>query len=201
MNTYSDITDETMVVGIDIAKHIHWAQITDGNGKPITKPLKLCNSYDAFNEFIEKLTELTTLHRFKNIIVGFEPSGHYWKDLAWFLVSVGIRIVGVNPYHVKQLKELEDNSQTKNDKKDALVIAHLIRDGRSFEIYLPKNEYAELRVLKRHREQLSERKKVIINTIHCILDEFFLNMRLSAMVLVVKLQKLFCVRRHFHPMF
>jgi len=31
----------------------------------------------------------------------------------------------VNPMHVKRSKELDDNLPTKNDKKDALVIARL----------------------------------------------------------------------------
>ena len=36
----------------------------------------------------------------------------------------------VNPLHVKRSKELDDNLQTKNDKKDAVVIARLMKDGR-----------------------------------------------------------------------
>lgn len=32
--------------------------------------------------------------------------------------------------HVKKSKELDDNSPTKNDTKDAKVIAQLIKDGR-----------------------------------------------------------------------
>jgi hypothetical protein len=32
--------------------------------------------------------------------------------------------------HVKRSKELDDNLPTKNDKKDALVIARLLKDGR-----------------------------------------------------------------------
>ncbi len=37
----------------------------------------------------------------------------------------------VNPFAVKQTKELTDNTPTKSDAKDALVIAKLARDGTS----------------------------------------------------------------------
>ena len=39
-------------------------------------------------------------------------------------------MVVVNPAHVKQTKELDDNSPTKNDFKDARVISRLIEGGR-----------------------------------------------------------------------
>ena len=162
-----------MIVGIDIAKEVHWAQFTDSRGSPISKPVKVSANVESFQQFLSRVLEIKTKNGFQDIIVGFEPSGHYWKTLASFLTAESISIVGVNPYHVKSLKELEDNSQTKNDKKDALVIAHLIRDGRFFDIYLPEDAYAELRVLKSHRNQLGNRRKSVMNSIQVILDEYF----------------------------
>jgi transposase len=53
----------------------------------------------------------------------------------------------VNPHHVNKSKELEDNSQTKSDYKDARVIADLILNGKYSEANLPSKEYAELRIL------------------------------------------------------
>ena len=35
-------------------------------------------------------------------------------------------MVMINPYHIKQSKELDDNIQTKNDSKDQKVIAKLV---------------------------------------------------------------------------
>lgn len=166
--------DNVLIVGIDIAKKIHWAQITDSNGNTLCKPIKITNNIDGFLNLITQIQVLVAEFNCDLAYVGFEPSGHYWRALAWYLSSIDkIRVVGVNPYHVKQLKELEDNSQTKNDKKDALVIAHLIRDGRCFEIYLPEGYYADLRVLHAYREQLSIHRKRIHNNIVVIMDEYF----------------------------
>ena len=50
-------------------------------------------------------------------------------------LNSGIKFVVVNPMHVKKSKELDDNSPTKNDVKDAKVIAQLVKDGRYAELY------------------------------------------------------------------
>lgn len=43
-----------------------------------------------------------------------KPIGHYWKAFAnWLEKQEGIKAVLVNPYVIKQAKELNDNSQIK----------------------------------------------------------------------------------------
>ena len=101
-------------------------------------------------------------------------AGHYWKAFAnWLEKQEGITAVLVNPYATKQAKELDDNSQTKSDKKYALTIARLVKDGRYFELYLPHGVYAELRGLSTTRSGLNKRKSALKNTITAVMDEFF----------------------------
>ena len=38
----------------------------------------------------------------KQIVLGLEPTGHYWFAIAAWMVSNGISVVQVNPYAVKQ---------------------------------------------------------------------------------------------------
>lgn len=45
-----------------------------------------------------------------------------------YLAENDIKLVMVNPYHEKQSKEMDDNSQTKNDRKDPKVIAKLVTE-------------------------------------------------------------------------
>jgi transposase len=95
------------------------------------------------------------------------------KPLANYLVGQPIKVVVINPYHTKRAKELDDNSPTKNDKKDALTIARLLRDGRFSQLYLPQDVYGELRVLANTRVSLMKRQNAIKNTIRAVLDEYF----------------------------
>ena len=169
------ITPRSIIVGIDVAKEIHWARITDYRGIDLIKPFKVHNSIDGFESLVSRVEKLCKKHDCEQIIVGMEPSGHYWRALGWYLKLHESKpmLVGVNPYHTKQAKELDDNSQTKSDPKDAQVIAHLIRDGRYYDTYLPEAEYAELRHLNSERQRLMKQINRANNALIALLDEYF----------------------------
>lgn len=168
------ITFKTLIVGVDIAKHNQWARFVDCRGIEHNKALKFENNRNGFNTILTRIYEICKNEDFNKIIVGMEPTGHYWKAFANFLLKQAkITVVLVNPYHTKKAKELDDNSQTKSDKKDALTIARLVKDGRYFETYLPHDVYAELRGLTTSRHSMNKRKKSIVNTITAVLDEYF----------------------------
>jgi len=169
------VTPTTIIVGVDVAKETHWARITDYRGVDLMKPVKVNNSIDGFENLLAKVAKMKTDKGCDNVMIGMEPSGAYWKALGWylFLHRSNPMLVGVNPYHTKQAKELDDNSQTKSDKKDAQTIAHLVRDGRYFDIYLPEGAYAELRVLCVERGRLLKQISRGNNTIVAVMDEFF----------------------------
>ena len=107
------------------------------------------------------------------VIVGMEPTGHYWFNLAHILKEKGIKFVAVNPLHVKKSKELDDNSPTKNDVKDARVIAQLVKDGRYAEPTIPQGVYAELRVAKKLRDLLTVDQQIVQGQIHNWIDRYF----------------------------
>ena len=169
------ITTTTLIVGIDVAKEEHWCRITDCRGIDLIKPFKINNNINGFECLIKNVVKCKEENHLEKVIVGMEPSGHYWKALGWFLkLNENINeLVGVNPYHVKQSKELDDNSPTKSDKKDALTIARLIRDGRFFYMYLPEDIYAELRVLTNTRSQYVKKEKSAKCALIAVLDEYF----------------------------
>ena len=169
------VTDTTIIVGIDIAKEIHWARITDYRGVDLVKPFKIHNSMDGFENLLSKVDKIQEKHKCDQVMIGMEPSGHYWRALGWHLKLHDSKpvLVGVNPYHVKQTKELTDNSQTKSDPKDALVIAHLIKNGNYFDTYLPENEYAELRQLNSERQRIMKQITRSNNQLIALIDEYF----------------------------
>lgn len=151
------ITDSTLVVGADIAKKIHVARAVDFRGIELGKDCVFHNDQEGLTKLATWMKELGQVHGKTDIVFGIEPTGHYWFPLAAFLKDQGITIVVVNPHHVNKTKELEDNSPTKSDYKDAKVIADLIRNGKYSEPNLPAKEFAELRILMNLRE------KVVVN--------------------------------------
>jgi transposase len=71
------------------------------------------------NQKINQVTEQT-------LVIGIDIAKR--THFAYFLDDVGIPLVMTNPMHVKRSKELDDNLPTKNDCKDAFVIARLLKD-------------------------------------------------------------------------
>ncbi|WP_344341036.1 IS110 family transposase, partial [Streptomyces rhizosphaericus] len=125
----NQITDNTLILGIDIAKHTHYGVITDDRGRELGKAFPFKQSLEGFNKLLKTIHYYMEKYQKTDILVSFEPTGHYWKNLAAYLMEHCIPFVTVNPMHVNRAKEFDDNSQTKNDQKDARVIAKLVVTG------------------------------------------------------------------------
>ena len=150
----AQVTESTLIVGVDIGSTTHFARAFNWRGIELGKVFKFSNTREGFVSFKEWIELLQGRNEKKAVIVGAEPTGHYWFSLGAYLEAENIPLVMVNPYHVKQSKELDDNSQTKNDRKDPKVIAKLVVDGRYSKPYVPKGVYADLRVATASRKRI-----------------------------------------------
>lgn len=166
------ITEQTLVIGVDIAKHTHVARAFNSRRLELGKRCLFTNDEPGLTHLLEWAQSLQT-ETMTEIVLGVEPTGHYWFPLFHFLQSRGVTVVLVNPYHVKRTKELDDNSPTKNDVKDAKVIAKLVLEGRYSVPQLSKGVYADLRVLMNHYGQLTTDLVRVKNRVQNVLDRMF----------------------------
>src|SRR5581483_4027706 len=97
--------ESTLIVGADIAKHNHVARAQDFRGIELGKPLTFCNSAEGLRSLVSWIESLMQTHDKLEVLFGFEPTGHYWMPLAQFLRKRKIKVVLVNPLHVKRSKE------------------------------------------------------------------------------------------------
>ena len=142
------ITENTLIVGIDVGSETHYARAFDWrNFEYSKKPLEFSNDETGFNEFLSWVEELKAKYGKTAVIPGMEPTGHYWINLGVYLQEHGMKPVHVNPHHVKKSKELDDNNPSKSDRKDPKVIAALVNEGRFSYPHMPEGVYAELRSL------------------------------------------------------
>lgn len=163
----------TILIGIDAAKRSHWVQAIHFNGVSIGKAFNIKNTREGFESLVAKIERIKQETGCHQVLAGVESTGHYWKTLAWFLMQNGITVVLVNPHHVKKSKELDDNTPSKSDPKDAKIIARLVKDGRFMAVYLPQGVYGELRTLSNLRAQLTAKLHSTKNIVTAILDECF----------------------------
>lgn len=150
----NQVKESTLVVGIDIGSTTHYARVFDWRGIELGKVFNFSNSREGFENFKDWMRWLQDKYKKSDVIVGIEPTGHYWFGLGAYLEDESILLVMVNPYAVKQTKELDDNSQSKNDRKDPKVIAKLVIEGRYSIPYIPDGVYADLRIMVANRKRL-----------------------------------------------
>lgn len=154
-NKIKQVEETSLVIGIDIGSTTHYARAFDWRKMELAKVFKFSNTLEGFEALSRWIGNIQTLRQKEKIIVGIEPTGHYWFALGQYLQGKGIKLVMVNPYAVKQSKELDDNNQTKNDAKDPSVIAKLVIDGRYSIPYVPTGAYADLRIMFSNRTRIS----------------------------------------------
>ena len=167
------ITEQTLVVGVDIAKKVHYARAFDYRGIELGKVFKFENTREGLKSFRDWMVALEKKEHKSSSVVGMEPTGHYWLNLGHFLKDQEIRLVLVNPFHVKRSKELDDNTPSKSDSKDPKTIAKLMIDGRYSEPYIPEGVYSELRTVMNLRDSISKSLIRIKNQVIRWLDQYF----------------------------
>lgn len=169
----SQITPSTLIIGIDIAKDKHVARAQDDRGIEFGKRLFFENRIHGFETLLDWVEKHQKENGKTHVIFGVEPTGHYWFNLAYYFTAKGFDFVLVNPMHVKKSKELDDNSPTKNDTKDARVMAQLIKDGRYSVPNLLEGIYAELREGVKLRDQLVEHLMITEGRIQNVIQRYF----------------------------
>lgn len=161
------IKEDMLIVGCDIGSETHYFRAVDSKGIELgKKAVSFPNNEEGFRGFKNWAVELAARNGKTQIVLGLEPTGHYWFTIARWMVKNGITVVQVNPYAVKCTKEVADNSQLKDDRKDPKVIAELVKNGNYGMPYLPEGIHAELRGLSVYRDQLMEDRTRAVNRLH-----------------------------------
>lgn len=160
------VTDTTMVVGVDIGSQIHYARAFDNRGRELTKRVfSFRNDIEGFNSFNLWAETLMNENNKTAVLIGCEPTGHYWFAFAKYVNDHQKTLVMVNPFSVKKIKELDDNSPGKTDAKDPKTIAKLVVDGRYSIPYMPEGIYAEIRDLVYSRDRIMKQHNISANRI------------------------------------
>lgn len=118
-----------LVVGLDLAStaHVAWVRMRtnaaiDSFGAP--------HSLAGVRALREHLDELRAAHGCDRIVVGMEPTAHYWKNVVAALEAppalVCLLVNSVSVFHDRAAKHLR---RAKGDRRDAEIIAGLVARG------------------------------------------------------------------------
>lgn len=165
--------ENTLVIGIDVAKNLHVAAADTAGVARTPKPLPFKNTRSGFESLETWMQQLQARSGATRLVVALEPTGHYGKPLVEWLTSKGHEVRLASPLHTKRAKELLDGSPRKTDAKDAAVIADLARDGKTRPWVVLSEPFQALRYLVTLRHRLVEQRAAGFNQLHRVMDLLF----------------------------
>lgn len=147
-------------VGIDVAKSFHVITIIDSDERKVTaKPIRINNSAEGFNKFIEKLHAISTNRG--DFLLGLEATGIYGENLWEFLNASGYDVKLLNPFQTTRYREQHTMKKVKNDNIDSWIIALFLKDGKYSSGFVTDDEYQSLRTLYRNRATIQSDMKEV----------------------------------------
>ena len=160
---------DRLLVGIDIAKAQHVAQIRLAHIGILDAKVTIPNTRAGFEAFWARLVAHQAATGAPEIVCAVEPTGTYHQALATFLEGQGATVVFVNN-HVAQLnRRTLDGTWGKSDPKDAHNLCDLLEQGKVLFYSLPDEPLADLRrlvrLLRRARAELSACKARFTTTL------------------------------------
>jgi transposase len=160
---------DRLLVGIDIAKAQHVAQVRLAHTRILDKHLGVPNTQAGFEAFWAHLERRQGETGCTEIVCAVEPTGTYHQALATFLEAHGVDVVLVCNHVAALNRRTLDRTWGKSDPKDAHNLCDLLERGLVLFYSLPDDRVATLRrlvrLLRRARVELGACKARFRNTL------------------------------------
>jgi len=156
------IKEGTLIVAIDIGMVSNHGCCVAADGRS-TKTFKFDNTREGLDRLWNMVLASKTRFQCNEVIVGYESTGPYGEPLIHYLKKKPATIVQVNPLHTKRMREINDNSPLKTDRKDPRVIADVIRIGHALSVLVPEGDAAYLRRINNARERHVRERTALLN--------------------------------------
>lgn len=156
------IKEGTLIVAVDIGMVSNHGCCTTADGRS-TKTFSFDNTRDGLDILWNMILASKNRFQCNEVIIGYESTGPYGEPLIHYLKQKPVTIVQVNPLHTKRMREINDNSPLKTDRKDPRVIADVIRIGHALSVVVPEGDAAYLRRINNARERHIKERTALLN--------------------------------------
>jgi transposase len=164
---------DTLIIGVDIGNTWNVMGFMNKEGKVLGSNAKLYNNREGFEEFARMTEGLKAKYGMNSVLIGMEPTGHYWRKLAYFAKDKGYKVRFVRTTALKHHREIDESSSAKSDIRDALTIANITREGKYIDTVIEDGIVRQLRTLSKVRERLLRYSVGAKNALHAALDDYF----------------------------
>lgn len=165
--------EQLLCVSLDISKYFHVAMIHNGLGEIVTSTFEIDIFQSGFEQLGQAIDQAIEQTQAQVVLVGMEPTGHYFENLARHLHQRPRPVTLINSYAVKQNREQQMMRRQKTDPIDVAAIGDLLRRGEGSPFQPVSGVYLQLQHLDRVRLGKVKMQTMLKNQIIGHLDRLF----------------------------
>jgi transposase len=166
------IKSTTLIIGVDVGCYFNFLCCMNKRGEVLGR-WKVYNSPGGFEYFSKVVKSMMERGGFNEVLMGMEPTGSYWKKLAFFSIKMGFEVRFIRTTALKHQRELDESSPGKSDIKDAYTLANITREGKYLDSVIDEGLFHDLRKLVRLRGNVVRDSVRVKNRLSDFLDDYF----------------------------
>jgi transposase len=165
--------EKILCVSLDISKYFHVAMIHNGLGEIVTPTFEIDIYQSGFDQLCQKIEQAKSCAQAEVVLVGMEPTSHYFENLARHLLQRSQAVKLINSFAVKQNREQQLMRREKTDQIDVAAIGDLLRRGEGTAYKPATGIYLQLQQVDRVRLGKVKIAGILKNQIIAHLDRIF----------------------------
>ena len=141
--------EQILCVSLDISKYFHLVMIHNGLGETVMPTFEIDIFQTGFTKLCQAIDETLAQTEASLVLVGMEPTGHYFENLARHLHGRQQPVTLINSYAVCQNRKQQMMRREKTDPIDVAAIGDLLRRGEGSPFQPLQGIYLQLQQLDR----------------------------------------------------
>jgi transposase len=165
--------EQILCVSLDIHKYFHVVMIHNALGEIVTMPFEIDIFQAGFDRLCQAIDEAVARTKAQVVLVGMEPTGHYFENLARHLHQRPQPVTLINSFAVSRNREQQMMRREKDDEIDVAAVGDLLRRGEGTPFQPISGLYLEMQHLSRVRLSRVKIRTALKNQIIGHLDRIF----------------------------
>lgn len=165
--------EQILCVSLDIHKYFHVVMLHNALGEIVTTTFEIDTFQAGFDQLCRAIDEAVVQTKAQIVLVGMEPTGHYFENLARHLHQRPQPVTLINSFAVSRNREQQMMRREKDDEIDVAAIGDLLRRGEGTSFQPVSGIYLEMQHLSRVRLSKVKIQTALKNQIIGHLDRIF----------------------------
>jgi len=183
--------EQILCVSLDVHKYFHVVVIHNALGEIVMPTFEIDIFQTGFDRLCQAIDQATAQTDAKVILVGMEPTGHYFENLARHLNNRPQPVTLINSFAVSKNRDQQMMHREKDDEIDTAAIGDLLRRGEGTPFQPVSGIYLEMQHLSRMRHSKVKMRTALKNQIIGHLDRIFPGLVIKGQVARERYEPLF----------